>query len=88
MQKWVLDAVPAPVPVSNITVMGLSISTLLFTRFMYQPSVKFNNVVQFYKYQSETFSLDNEYNSDLFMFEEENLVILSTPSALIVDIDN
>ena len=55
---------------------------------MYQPSVKFNNVVQFYKYQSETFSLDNEYNSDLFMFEEENLVILSTPSALIVDIDN
>ena len=88
MQKWVLDAVPAPVPVSNITVMGLSISTLLFTRFMYQPSVKFNNVVQFYKCQSETFSLDNEYDSNLFMFEEETLVILSTPSALIVDIDN
>ena len=88
MQKWVLDAVPAPVPVSNITVMGLSISTLLFTRFMYQPSVNFNNIVQFYKYQSETFSLDNEYNSDLFMFEEENLVILSNPSDLIVDIDN
>ena len=55
---------------------------------MYQPSVKFNNVVQFYKYQSETFSLDNEYNSDLFMFEEENLVILSNPSDLIVDVDN
>ena len=55
---------------------------------MYQPSVNFNNIVQFYKYQSETFSLDNEYNSDLFMFEEENLVILSNPSDLIVDIDN
>ena len=55
---------------------------------MYQPSVKCNNVVQFYKYQSETFSLNNEYDSDLFMFEEETLVILSTPSALIVDIDN
>ena len=66
--------------------MGLSISTLLFTRFMYQPSVKFNNVVQFYKCQSETFSLDND--SDLFMSEEEILVILSTPSDLIVDIDN
>ena len=88
MQKWVLDAVPAPVPVSDITAMGLSISTLLFTRFMYQPSVKFNNVVQFYKCQSETFSLDNEYDSDLFMSEEGNLVILSNPSAVIVNIEN
>ena len=55
---------------------------------MYQPSVKRNNIVHFYKCQSETFSLDNEYDSDLFMFEEETLVILSTPSALIVDINN
>ena len=55
---------------------------------MYQPSVKFNNVVQFYKCQSETFSLDNEYTSDLFMFKDENLVILSNPSDLIVDVDN
>ena len=38
---------------------------------MYQPSVKCNNVVQFYKCQSETFSLDNEYDSNLFMFEEK-----------------
>ena len=55
---------------------------------MYQPSVKFNNVVQFYKYQSETFSIDNEYNSDLFMFEEEILVILSPAGGFIVAIDN
>ena len=55
---------------------------------MYQPSVKCNNVVQFYKCQSETFSLDNEYDSDLFMSEEGNLVILSNPSALIVNIEN
>ena len=55
---------------------------------MYQTSVKCSNVVQFSKCQSETFSLDNEYDSNLFMFEEETLVILSTPSALIVDIDN
>lgn len=54
---------------------------------MYQPSVKFNNVVHSYKCQSETFSLDNEYESDLFMSEEENLVILSTPSVLIVNIE-
>ena len=67
--------------------MGLAISTLLFTGFMYQPSVKCNNVVQFYKCQSETFSLSNEYDSDLFMSEEENLVILSTPNVLIVNIE-
>ena len=57
----------------------------MFTQFMYQPSVKFNNVVQSYKCQSETFSLDDE--SDLFMSEEENLVILSTPNVLIVNIE-
>ena len=69
----------------NITRMGLSISTLLFTQFMYQPSVKFNNVVQSYKCQSVGISLDDE--SDLFMSEEENLVILSTPNVLIVNIE-
>ena len=51
--------------------MGLSIITVLFTQFMYQPSVKRNNVVHFYKCQSETFSLDNEYESNLFMSEED-----------------
>ena len=71
----------------NITNMGLSISTLLFTRFMYQPSVKSNNVVNFYKCQNETFSLGNEYESNLFMSEEENLFILSTPSFLIVNVE-
>ena len=86
MPEWIFDAVPAPVPVSTITVMGLTISTLLFTQF--KPSANFNNIVQFYKCPSETFSLDNEYNSDLFMFEDENLVILSNPSDLIVDVDN
>ena len=69
----------------NITRMGLSISTLLFTQFLYQPRVKFNNVVQSYKCQSVGISLDDE--SDLFMSAEENLVILSTPNALIVNIE-
>ena len=55
---------------------------------MYPPSVKSNNVVNFYKCQSETFSLGNEYESNLFMSEEENLVILSTPSVLIVNIED
>ena len=85
MPEWIFDAVPALVPVSTITVMGLTKSTLLFTQF--KPSANFNNVVRFYN-PSETFSLDNEYNSDLFMFEEEILVILSNPSDLIVDVDN
>ena len=53
----------------------------------FQPRNSFNNVVRFY-HPSETFSLDNGYNSDLFMFDDENLVILSNPSDLIVDIDN
>ena len=65
--------------------MGLTISTLLFMQF--QPRNSFNNVVRFY-HPSETFSLDNGYNSDLFMFDDENLVILSNPSDIIVDIDN
>ena len=47
----------------------------------------FNNVVQFY-HPSETFSLDIGYKSDLFMFDDENLVILSDPSDIIVDIYN
>ena len=51
------------------------------------PSNSFNNVVQFY-HPSETFSLDIGYKSDLFMFDDENLVILSNPSDIIVDIDN
>ena len=54
---------------------------------MYQPSVKCNNVVHFYKCQSETFSLDNEYEPNSFMSEEESLVILSTTSVLIVNIE-
>ena len=65
--------------------MGLTISTLVFTQIKTRNS--FNNVVQFY-HPSETFSLDNGYKSDLFMFDDENLVILSNPSDIIVDIDN
>ena len=52
---------------------------------MYQPSVRFNNVAQSYKCQSVGISLDDE--SDLFMSEEENLVIVSTPNVLIVNIE-
>ena len=85
MPEWIFRRCSSPVPVSTITVMGLTISTLLFTQF--KPSANFNNVVRFY-HPSETFSLDNGYNSDLFMFDDENLVILSNPSDLIVDIDN
>ena len=64
--------------------MGLSISTLLFTQLMYQPSVKFNNVVQFYKCPLPILDVDI---SDQFLFEEDNFVILSTPNATIVTIE-
>ena len=65
--------------------MGLTISTLVFMQI--GPSNSFNNVVQF-NHPSEIFSLDIGYKSDLFMFDDENLVILSNPSDIIVDIDN
>ena len=65
--------------------MGLTISTLVFMQIETRNS--FNNVVQFY-HPSETFSLDIGYKSDLFMFDDENLVILSDPSDIIVDIYN
>ena len=51
---------------------------------MYQPSVKFNNVVQSYKCPLPTLDVDI---SDQFMSEEDNFVILSTPNEPIVTIE-
>ena len=53
---------------------------------MYQPSVKFNNVVQSYKCHRVGSPLDVDI-SDHFMSEEDHFVILSTPNATIVTIE-
>ena len=61
---------------SIITLMGNLISTILFT-----PP---HHVVQFYKCPLLDFEFDM---SDQFLLEEDNFVILSTPNAIIITIE-